>query len=550
MENSNGDSSKITNGKTNGTNGDVTGDGDKLNSRRKFSKRDEELVRLIGQHLLSVGLENSARTLVKESDTTFENTSASLFRQSILDGDWENAFSALNQLQYEIKKKNKVTQMKFYILEQKFLELLEDGDCIGAFQCLRGELAPLKVNEERLAKLAQVIMLKDPKQIRAAAGWQGKGRSSRQLLMDNLQHYLPHNVMLPPRRLQTLLKQAQLYQQSQSLCTNINQQSLLYDAQPPQKEIPEQCCQTLYEHKDEVTICKFSNDGKYLATGSKDQTVIIWSIDDYSAKLAKKFELGRPVCYLMWSPNDKMLLITGNEDSSSIWIYDVESGDIKEHKQATEDSITTCAWLPDNKRYLCAGKQGQFYMVDVASGQVIEQWEGIRVYGIHCIGSDGSKVLASDSRNRIRCYDWECVLDHPVLEEDHSILSFSVSKDENYALLNIKQQGLHLWDIKCNSLVRRFRGNKQDYFVIYSCFGGSNEEFFASGSEDNLIYIYHREKETPINRLEGHTKPVTCVDWHSSSPGLLASGGDDCLVKLWKPSVPESSDEESDEDED
>ena len=164
--------------------------------------------------------------------------------------------------------------MKFYILEQKFLELLEDGDCIGAFQCLRsvvitgimqwvfmvfsrGELAPLKVNEERLAKLAQVIMLKDPKQIRAAAGWQGivyqcswviiyesyiithlgKGRSSRQLLMDNLQHYLPHNVMLPPRRLQTLLKQAQLYQQSQSLCTNINQHSLLYDAQPPQKEV-------------------------------------------------------------------------------------------------------------------------------------------------------------------------------------------------------------------------------------------------------------------------------------------------------------------------
>jgi len=123
MENSNGDSSKITNGKTNGTNGDVTGDGDKLNGRRKFSKRDEELIRLIGQHLLSVGLENSARTLVKESDTTFENTSASLFRQSILDGDWENAFSALNQLQYEIKKKNKVTQMKFYILEQKFLEL-------------------------------------------------------------------------------------------------------------------------------------------------------------------------------------------------------------------------------------------------------------------------------------------------------------------------------------------------------------------------------------------------------------------------------------------
>ena len=41
----------------------------------------------------------------------------------------------------------------------------------------------------------------------------GKGPQSRQALMDALQHHLPHHIMLPPRRLQKLLKQAQLYQQ-------------------------------------------------------------------------------------------------------------------------------------------------------------------------------------------------------------------------------------------------------------------------------------------------------------------------------------------------
>ena len=56
--------------------------------------------------------------------------------------------------------------------------------------------------------------------------------------MDQLQHYLPHHIMLPPRRLQKLLKQAQLYQQSQSLCQmDSNATSLLYDAKPPQKEV-------------------------------------------------------------------------------------------------------------------------------------------------------------------------------------------------------------------------------------------------------------------------------------------------------------------------
>ena len=55
--------------------------------------------------------------------------------------------------------------------------------------------------------------------------------------MDQLQHYLPHHIMLPPRRLQKLLKQAQLYQQSQSLCQMDHATSLLYDAKPPQKEV-------------------------------------------------------------------------------------------------------------------------------------------------------------------------------------------------------------------------------------------------------------------------------------------------------------------------
>ena len=48
-----------------------------------------------------------------------------------------NDRKALTELKPEIRKKSKITQMKFYIYEQKFLELLEDGDCIGAFHCLR-----------------------------------------------------------------------------------------------------------------------------------------------------------------------------------------------------------------------------------------------------------------------------------------------------------------------------------------------------------------------------------------------------------------------------
>lgn len=109
---------------------------------------------------------------------------------------------------------------------------------------------------------------------------------------------------------------------------------------------------------------------------------------------------------------------------------------------------------------------------------------------------------------------------------------FSVSNDDQYALLNVQGQGLHLWDIKCGSLVRflkylciyfsgsyfknaklefkfkvrRFRGNKQGFYVIHSCFGGENDELIASGSEDATIFIFHRDRETPLIELQGHGK--------------------------------------------
>ena len=44
--------------------------------------------------------------------------------------------------------------MKFLILEQKFLELLEENRAIEALHCLRQELTPLKYNVERIHELS------------------------------------------------------------------------------------------------------------------------------------------------------------------------------------------------------------------------------------------------------------------------------------------------------------------------------------------------------------------------------------------------------------
>ena len=89
------------------------------------------------------------------------------------------------------------------------------------------------------------------------------------------------------------------------------------------------------------------------------------------------------------------------------------------------------------------------------------------------------------------------------IEEDHPIMSFTVSRDGRNALLNVANQvcvcvcvcmwsflncwcgsqGVHVWDLNDRCLVRRCHGVTQGHYTIHSCYGGLHDSFIASGSE-------------------------------------------------------------------
>lgn len=91
--------------------------------------------------------------------------------------------------------------------------------------------------------------------------------------------------MLPPRRLEQLLLQAVELQQSKCTYHNtgfvasISVPALLNDHQCEVDLFPTTTYQILSDHCDEVWFCQFSNNGLYLATGSKESIVIVWEID-------------------------------------------------------------------------------------------------------------------------------------------------------------------------------------------------------------------------------------------------------------------------------
>jgi hypothetical protein len=77
--------------------------------------------------------------------------------------------------------------MKFLILEQKYLEFLEDGQILEALNCLRDELEPLKFNTDRLHELSSFLMCSDRMYLKTLSKWAGKNDLSRRNLMEKLQ---------------------------------------------------------------------------------------------------------------------------------------------------------------------------------------------------------------------------------------------------------------------------------------------------------------------------------------------------------------------------
>ena len=59
-----------------------------------LSKADQEIVRLVGQHLTNIGLKSSAAVLMAEAGCRLDQPTAAIFRKFVMNGDWSSAVNS------------------------------------------------------------------------------------------------------------------------------------------------------------------------------------------------------------------------------------------------------------------------------------------------------------------------------------------------------------------------------------------------------------------------------------------------------------------------
>ncbi|CAK8565345.1 unnamed protein product [Lathyrus sativus] len=191
----------------------VEGDDEDVASKGVLKR--EEFVRMITKALYSLGYKKSGEHLEEESGIPLNSTAVNLFKQQILDGDWDKSVATLNQIGLEDESTVKAASV--LILEQKYFELLDADKVMEALKTLRTEITRLCVDSSKIRELSS-LMLSPSGQDGSSGRDFVRARTTRSKLLEELQNLIPPTVMIPEKRLEHLVEQALILQRVASLC--------------------------------------------------------------------------------------------------------------------------------------------------------------------------------------------------------------------------------------------------------------------------------------------------------------------------------------------
>lgn len=97
-------------------------------------------------------------------------------------------------------------EVKFLLYREKFLELLEAGRSHDALLCLQQDVAPCGSDAQAVQLLGQALML-DIAEVKMLFHWAGAAQN-RAALVNKLERGVCSGWLLPPHRLDDLLRQA------------------------------------------------------------------------------------------------------------------------------------------------------------------------------------------------------------------------------------------------------------------------------------------------------------------------------------------------------
>jgi WD40 repeat protein len=293
---------------------------------------------------------------------------------------------------------------------------------------------------------------------------------------------------------------------------------------------------TFSGHTGSVESVAFSPDGKYVLTGSSDKTAKLWdaatgalvrTFSDPTSIVRTSVEMKRSCHSVAFSPDGKYVLTASDDGTPKLWY--AATGALVRTFSGHTDIVRSVAFSPDGKYVLTGSLDGTAKLWDAATGAEVRTFRlPTWVYSV-AFSPDGKYVLTFATNATL----WDINTGGQVrtfTEDAVGGISVAFSPDGRYLLTaSLGQQAAKLWDAASGALVRTYSGHTD---TVESVAFSPDGKYVLTGSADRTAKLWVATSNAEVRTFGGLTDAVNSVAFSPDGKYVL-TGSSDRTAKLW-----------------
>jgi WD40 repeat protein len=194
----------------------------------------------------------------------------------------------------------------------------------------------------------------------------------------------------------------------------------------------------------------------------------------------------------------------------------------------TSPVAESVAFLPDGRRALTGGDDGNVYLWDVATGRLLRSFGG-HSQKVWAVATDGRRALTGSDGHLLKLWDVETgreLRSWPA--HDGQVLGIALLPGEK--ALSTGTDGLvKLWELDNGALLRTLTGHVG---AVYNVSASADGRRAITGGADHTVKLWDVDTGALLRTFAGHREPVYAVALSANGSNAV-SGGVDGTLRLW-----------------
>jgi centriolar protein POC1 len=291
-------------------------------------------------------------------------------------------------------------------------------------------------------------------------------------------------------------------------------------------------------HKDTISAVSFNSNLKQVASGSLDNTVIVWNFKPQQRPF--RFVGHKAAVHdVSFSPNGNLIASGSKDETVRLWHNSVEghSSTIKAHTAGVRSVNFSC-----DGKLLCTSSDDKTIKIwNVLDRRFLSSFAGHSNWVRSAQFSPDARLIGSGSDDKtVKIWDVEQKSEiHTFYDHTGIINSVRFHPDGTCIASASHDKKIKIWDIRSKRLVQHYDAHADSANQI--AFHPSGY-YLLSASNDAKLKIWDLRQGRLSYTLYGHEGTSNAVNF-SAGGDFFCSGGGDNIVMVWKSNFDETANE-------